>query len=310
MSNQTPQPGRQIGVVIWLIIAIIVALFLLFRSKEARGQDILKPNTFELKPHIGLMNVVSTEYENLQNRDLFSALRIGFHSSLTITPWMKFKFDAGGEWNNLESFAISCQYFEIAKGKFKAKTGYSATPITCFRPHPISIQSQAEYVSSKQIQAGAYHLTLNYKINDASEVTLAAAERGNSLGDSTEYSFVFGNKNSKAGIYFLDGNFGAVLKYITPQEDFTSLVYYRQNLITSYFELLLGKENNLLFALDMIYDYEKGQTEFTQDKYFFGEFIFLYMFDVKSPLNNNFSGGIGPGITKDCFNLYLFVKIL
>ena len=271
--------------------------------------DWIIPKKFEITPYVGLMNCYSNTYESFLENETFNAVRGGVFTSWALTSKLSFKMDLGGEWNDSKSFALNSAFFEFgdaSKQGFKLKIGHSATPVTCFRPHPLSIASQAEYVSKKVLPGGAYHTTLNYSFKNGLFLTTAVAERGAFAGDSTEYSFILGKNKYKFGVYALDGNFGAILNLEITNN--TLWVSYKEDLYSGYVEKILGKNNNLLFALDCIYDAEENQTTFTSENNLFCEAIFLYLFDYKKLNLSN--GGVGLGITETGINIYFFTRIL
>lgn len=287
---------------ILLIIFFISMCFVPFAINAQENSDSSVSEIFELKPYAGLVHITTIDYKDaLVNRSYFYSVRGGFYNTLNLSSEIKFHLDVGGESNSENPFAFSSFSFEFNKNNFNIKAGSFATLMTCFRPHPLSIGSQFEYYSLGQIMGGAYNTRASYKFNDIFSINAGIAERGDFLGDSTEYSLRLDYKNLQIGSYILDGKFGAIAKYQKP--GFMTTAYCRQNLYTQVIEITFKKKFSI--SADMIYDFQKKQTNYTQKDNLFVEFIFLYLYEYKK----TFPGGIGMGIAKDHVNLYYHISL-
>jgi hypothetical protein len=271
----------------------------------------LKSEVVELKPYLGFLHVTTSEnYDVLNKRTYFYSVRGGFYGIVKPTSWMKLHLDVMGELNSCETRTGGFSYIEIGKEKFNMTAGFSGTKITSFRYHFLDMGSQFESYGMSQIPRSTWNIAFNKKLGTKASLSACVAERGKSLGDSTEYSLKMVSEfGLSVGAYVLDKKPGGVLQYRNKENTFMTTSYFRENLFTYYAENYFGKKKNLMIAVDIIYDHIKGQTDYTQEKKLFGELITIYNFKSNFIKNFNVPGGIGFGIAQDYFNLYFFTYL-
>lgn len=263
-------------------------------TSSFKGDTLFKNEKYTLRYYVGCMSINNFEIKNTDYLSLFN-LRTGFLSKYNVTENFGLNFDVMSNLSTDQNSTFAFTSFSIYynPGKFKFSIGKTASPITKFRPYPISFGSQVEYISTSVLGANKYSANASYCLGKSFSLNAGAGEFGDFLGDSTQYSLTFDYKGFSLGAYSLEKNVGLIAKYCSPY--FEIFTYYKQELFSSYVQFVLSKKHSLYFATDFVYDYSLSKEFGKETDYL--EVMLMQFFDLGNIIQNKVEGMYGIGIT-------------
>lgn len=262
-------------------------------------------NKAELKPFIGYANTLTTPLDEFKYNS-FSDLRVGFEADYYLSNNLRISASVGGFFTNENSSSYTSVSLAYDSRKnnvgWYAEFGKMVGVVTLYRPKPLSLDSQQEFLAGILIPTKTNLTYLHgYDFKSGWGLSYSISERGNKVGEKTEFAFQIRKDDFKVAAYKNNSEYGFLAAY-TKKGKINMMMYYTEDLFTSWISFPLN--NNMSLCVDFVSD--SSDDKFSKENDFVELMLMKgYGFSVHGQKLN---GNIGCGFRNDnTFNIYFGV---